>query len=451
MTTARQFVLVVIVSLLIAVFVLSPRREHAAILAGEGRHREAIALLQHRLAGAPHDPDLIAALGRSFAALGEVHQAIDAFDTYLAMRPDDRAAREREAELLLRSGLMDRYLDAVARVVTERPSPARVTWLVELYRLHGRVNDEIETLQNYAGRGILEVPELERLGALLAERGDWRDAQQWLEEADLNAPPETSAGRLLLLEVLIHNNEVDQIYKRAQAWIAAWRSPFLAGRVILRVAQSGDAVTASKLALSYIDMMPDDALGIVGLFVSKGRQDLARQMLLRWADGTSKTNATQLHTFIQDSALVGDVTVPLGKFLRLVRSGSDPAMEGQLAEELVNTFGRPALAAIRPLLSNELLLMRPLFAAQLALSEGNGELARWYLDRIDPVELPPELLTTWLALEHRVGTGAEAFRRLAMLWNDGRLPAELMPRLADEAAKSGNVTAQDLIWNLVRR
>ena len=421
------------------------------MLAGEGRHKEAIALLERRLAGAPHDPDLLAALGRSYAALGEVPQAIDAFDAYLAVRPDDLAAREREAELLLQSGLIDRYLDALARVVAEQPSPARVTRLIELYRLHGRVEDEISTLQAYAGSGILEGPQLERLGALLAERGDWRGARQWLELADQKAAPDASAGRLLLLEVLIQSNEVDQIDERAQAWMTAWRSAFLSGRLILRVAQSGHVGAASGLALKYTDMMPDEALDIVGLLVSKGRQDLARQILVRWAGRTTKTDGTQLHAFVQASALIGDVSVPLGKFLQLMRSGSDAASEGQLAEELVNAFGSPALAAIRPLLSNEVLQTRPLFAANLSLSEGNREVARWYLNRIDPTLLPPKQLMSWLALAHRAKLDPDVFRRLAMLRNDGRLPAEIAPLLADEAAKLGQVTTDDLIWNSVRR
>jgi tetratricopeptide (TPR) repeat protein len=452
MITARQFILVVVVSLLIAAVVLFPRREeHAAMLAGEGRHKEAIAILERRLAGAPPDPDLLAALGRSYAAVGEVPQAIDAFDGYLAVRPDDLAAREREAELLLQSGLTDRYLGALARVAAAQPSPARVTRLIELYRLHGRVEDEISTLQAYAGKGILDVPQLERLGALLAERGDWRDARQWLELADQEAPPDASAGRLLLLEVLIQSNEVDQIVQRAQIWMGAWRSPFLSGKLILRMAQSGHAVPASRLALKYTDLMPDDALDMVGLFVSKGRQDIARQMLVRWAGRTSKMAGTQLHAFVQASALIGDVSVALGKFLQLVQSGSDAATEGQLAEELGNAFGRPALITIRPLLSNAVLLTRPLFAAELSLREGNREMARWYLNRIDPVQLPLERLTAWLALVHRVETDAEVLRRLAILWNDGRLPAELVPRLADEAAKFGQVKTNDLIWNSVRQ
>lgn len=453
MTTARQFILVVIVSLLVAAAVLSPwREERAAMLAGEGRHREAIALLERQLAAAPHDPDVLAALGRSHAALGEVPQAIDAFDGYLAVRPHDLAAREREAELLLQSGSIDRYFDAMKRAVAEQPSAARVTRLVELYRLHGRVEDEISTLEAYADKGILEVSQLERLGALLAEWGDWREARRWLELADERAPADASTGRLLLLEVLIQLNDVNQINERAQAWMAGWRSPFLSGKIILRVAYSGHTIAASKLALEYTDMRPDDALGMVGFLVGKGRQDLARQMLIRWAGRTSKTEEPGLlHAFVQGSALVGDVGAPLGKFLRLARSGSNAATEGQLAEELVNAFGSPALAAIRPLLSNEMLLTRPLFAAELSLSDGNREMARWYLIRVDPAQLPPERLTAWMALAHSVGMDAEVFQQLAMLSNDKRLSAEVAPLLADEAAKLGQGATHDLIWNSIRR
>lgn len=421
------------------------------MLAGEGRHKEAIALLERRLAESPRDPDLLAALGRSYAALGEVPKAVDAFDAYLTARPDDQAAREREAELLLQSGSIDRYLRALAQVAASDPSPARVTRLAELYRLHGRVEDEINTLQTYASRGILEVSQLERLGALLAERGDWRSARRWLDLADLNAPPDASAGRFLLLEVLILSGEVDQIEGRAEIWITAWQSPFLSGKLILRIAQSGHQRTASRLALKCVDITPNDALEIVGVLASKGNQGLAGQMLVRWADIATTADDTHLRTFVQESAMVGDVDVALGKFLTLARSGSNAAMEAQFAEELVSSFGSPALTAIRPYLSNDALLTRPLFAAELSLSEGNRELARWYLSRIEPSEIPPEKLTAWLALEHQVEMDADAFRRLAALSVHGRLPKELAPHLADEAAKLGQPATHDLIWNSLRR
>jgi hypothetical protein len=452
MRPAHQFVVVVIASLVVAAVVLSlGREENTAMLAGEGRHKEAIALLERRLADAPRDPDLLAALARSYAALGEVDRAIDAFDGYLMVRPDDLAARERQAELLLQSGSIDRYLDALALVVAAQPSPSRVTRLIELFRLHGRVEHELAALQAYAGTAMLETAQLERLGALLAERGQWRAARESLEMADRKAPPDASAGRLLLLEALIKSNEVDGIYERAQAWMMAWRNPFLCGKLILRMAHSGLIDPASRLALNCTDMMPDDTFGIVGLLAHKGHQDVAHQMLVRWADRTSKPTERQIRAFVQVSALIGDVSAPLGKLVQLVHSGSNPATQGRMAEELANAFGQPALVAIRPLLSNKVLLARPLFAAELSLFEGNGEMARWFLNRIQPAQLSAGQLADWLALLHRVETDADVFKRLAGLWANGRLPADLVPQFADEAAKLGQVSAHDLIWNSVRQ
>ena len=109
------------------------------------------------------------------------------------------------------------------------------------------------------------------------------------------------------------------------------------------------------------------------------------------------------------------------------------------------------MVAIRSLLSNDVLLARPLFAAELSLFEGNREMARRYLNRIEPAQLSREQLATWLALLHRVDTDADVFKRLAILWNDGRLPAELVPYFANEAIKLGQVRTHDLIWSSVRQ
>jgi hypothetical protein len=141
----------------------------------------------------------------------------------------------------------------------------------------------------------------------------------------------------------------------------------------------------------------------------------------------------------------------LVKLARLARSGADPATQGRMAEELANAFGPQALVAVRPLLSNKVLLARPLFAAELSLFEGNGEMARWFLNRIEPAQLSAKQLADWLALLHRVETDADVFKRLAVLWDQGRLPAELAPQLADEAVKMGQARTHDLIWNSVGR
>jgi tetratricopeptide (TPR) repeat protein len=452
MRKTHHFIVVVLISLLVAAAVLSPgRQERAAMLASEGRYEEAIALVQRQLAGSPRNPDLLAALGRSYAALGEADRAIEAFDAYLEMRPEDLDARSRQAGLMLRRGLMDRYLQAQERLVAAQPSRQRITRLLELFRLQGRSEDETATLEAYAYKDMLDVPQLERLGAILAQRGHWGDARRWLEVADRKAPAEASAGRLLLFEALIHDNELDRIYERANAWMEQWRSAFLAGKLILRLSQAGLPEPAYRVAFRYMEIKPDDTFDIVGLLADKGDPDLARDMLVRWAERTTKPTGEQLRAFVQGSAWLGDFNGPFTKLSQIVRSGSDAAAQGQLAEELAVSFGKPALVAIRPLLSDEALLTQPLFAAELSMFEGNREMARWFLDRIDPAHLSPEQMSKWVALLHQVQPEADAFGRLAMLWAEGRLPAEMLPDLADEAAKFDQIGMHDAIWNGIRQ
>jgi len=440
------------VSLLVAAAVLAPgRQERAAMLASEGRYEEAIALLQRQLAGSPHNPDLLAALARSYAALGEVDRAIGAFDAYLRVRPEDLDARNRQAKLLLQSGLMDRYLETEAYLVAANPTADRIARLLELLRLQGRTNEETAMAEAYARKDMLDSLQLERLGAILAQRGDWPEAQRWLELADRKAPPGASAGRLLLLEALLRSNEIDRISERTQAWMMAWRSTYLAGRLILRLRQAGLSELAYGLALKHMDLKPDDTFDMIGLLAGKGYLDLARHILVAWAERTTQLTGAQLHVFVQGSAWLGDFSGPLTMLLQAVGDGSDAAAQGRLAEELANGFGRPALAAIRPLLSNEALLTQPLFAAEVSLIEGNRELARWYLDQIDPRQLSSERLSDWLGLLHQVQPEAAALDRLTELWNEGRLPAELLPQLADEAFKFGQIGMHDLIWDAMRQ
>lgn len=451
MKTSWQFILMVVVALVVAAVVLLPRREeHTAVLASEGRHAEAIALLERRSVGTPGDPDALAALGRSYAALGNLRRAVESLDAYLAARPNDVAALRSQAELLLLSGSKDRYLDVQSRLVAAQPSPAGITRLTELLRLHGREADELATLQVYAGKGMLEESQLERLGTILAERGNRREAREWLELADQRAPADASAGRLLFLELLIEAKENDRAIERSRSWVKAWRSSFLCGKLILRLARSGLNAGASELAADCADLMPNDTPGMISYLASKGRQDLAQRMLLRWGDRMAKPSGQELRSFVQASAAVGNVGAPLTKMAQLVRGSADPAVQGELAEDVANAFGKSVLAAIRPLLSTEALLTRPLFAAELSMFEGNSEMARWFLNRVDPMQLSAQRSADWLAMLHRVETDADVLANLTTMWSEGRLPPELLPQFADEAVKQGRVRVHDRIWDSVR-
>ncbi|MDB5656745.1 MAG: hypothetical protein JWQ94_4358 [Tardiphaga sp.] len=448
MKSAHQFVLLVVLSVMVAAFVILPRSgEHAAVLIGEGRYGEAIAQLRQQLKDAPRDPELLAALARSYLAIGEDRQAIEAFDKYLVIRPADRAAMEKNAELLLRCGLIDRYLQMTTRAVAVRPTLDKVNRLVELLRLYGRTGEETAVLRTYAGNAMLDSAQLERLGGILAEQKNWKEARRALEIADRTAPPAASSGRFLLLEVLIQTDAVDAAAERAQAWMAAWKSPFLSGQLMIRMAQSGLAGPASDLALKFTDTMPDNTFEITNFLATKGERQLAYRMLVRWKDRVRKPTGNQLRGFVQASALVGDVSGPFAKFLQVARDNRDPNVAGEMLDEMATVFGYPALAGIRPQISASILLAQPLLAAEMALFEGNRELAAWYANRVDAASLPSGKRAGWLALLRRVDSDADLFLRLSALWREQKLPAEMVPDLANEAIKQGQIGTYRLILN----
>ncbi|MGJ4930453.1 tetratricopeptide repeat protein [Bradyrhizobium sp. HKCCYLS2038] len=452
MTTPSRFVIVLVLLLgLMSAAAFQRQPEQISTLAADGRYQTAIRLLNRQLAERPHDASLLAALARSHAALGEYDRAISLYDQYLAARPDDLVALQKQYTLLIETGLVDRYFAVLAHAVEIQPSPDKLARLIALYRLHGRTADELTILTTYAKRGLLQTDQLERLGALLASESDWRGAQQWLAAAESMSAPSSSTGRLLLLEVLLQNGERDRALRYARQWMIAWRDPFLSGKLILRMAKAGLTGAATELASEWENLMPATTFDLAGLFISRGHSELARVMLARWADRVEHPSPTQLHAFVLVSARLDASSIVVKTFLRLLHHRADRAALARLAEDAADTFGTQAMSAIRPFVSTEMLLARPLFAARLSLSEGNRETARWFLNRCDPNGLTPEEREKWLGLLQQIDTPADAVDRLVSLWQARRLPIDLAPELAKQALVLGRPDLHDAVWRSLER
>lgn len=444
MRASIQFVLLVIGLVIVAALSLSPRRdEQVAMLVDEGRYEEAIIALKRRIASSSKNPELFAALGRAYSAIGEHRGAAQALQSYVALRPNDIAAHEKLAELQLQNGSIDAALQSLARTVKASPTPERVTRLIELYRLFGRFDEELATLRDNGN--MLTLPHLERLAFILADRGELPEALRWLRIADERASVEASTVRILLLDVLVESRRIDEAYQRARNWIRNWRSPYLAGKLLIKAARSGFGQHAVALAQIAAESMPAATFDMASVLTEQGHGDLAEAMLRRWTEVTAKPTRGQLRNFVFASIKAGDMRSPFLMLLKLAREHSDGPMIGTMAQELVSSFGPAAIAPLRPILSHDVLLTVPLFAAELALAEGNPYLARWHLMRIEPADLEPEQRLAWLALLRQVDTPSGVFDRLVRLWNEGRMPPELIRPLADEALQVGQTRLHDLV------
>jgi tetratricopeptide (TPR) repeat protein len=443
----------IVVTGIIAIFALAggvlliPRQdEYVAMLARDGRYEEAWRMLLSMRGMGDRRPQVLMQMLVLRIKLGDIPGALEATEAVLAVRPGDRGAQEIMADLLLQSGRLDEYLRVTERLVRSHPDPDRLSRLLALYRHHGRYDAELGLLQTFAGGPHLSLPDYERLGALLSARGDWEGAERWLRVVDRQAPAGETSARLRLLHVLLRSGRVEEAQRLGEKWLTKWQNPYLAGRLIIRLAQAGAARSAVALARVCAERMPEAALQVAGVLTESAHSEIARELLARWVDLASEPSADAARSYVHVSLAAGEWRKPLEKLLQLVRTGASPEIQAGFAEEIAYGYGPEMLAQLMPLLPRAALRARPLLAAQIMRLGENGHLAEWYLDRVDPSRLAGHQQKVWLALLRALKPAPVVLQRLIKLRESGRMPPELAHILADEAKVEGISELHGAVW-----
>jgi len=418
-------------------FLLIPRQdEYVAMLTRDGRYEEASRMLVSMRVAGDRRPQVLMQMLVLRIKLGDIPGALEAVEAVLAVRPGDPQAQEIMADLLLQSGQLDEYLRVTDRLVRSHPDPDRLSRLLALYRHHGRYDAELELLQTFAGSRYLSVPDYERLGALLSARGDWEGAKRWLRLVDRRAPAGETSSRLRLLHVLLRSGRVEEAQRLAETWLTKWQNPYLAGRLIIRLAQAGAVRSAVALAHVCAERMPEAALQVAGVLTESAHPEIARELLARWIDLVSEPSADAARSYVHASLAAGEWRRPVEKLLQL-RTGAPPEIQAGFAQEIAYGYGPEMLAQLLPLLPRAALRARPLLAAQIMRLGENRQLAEWYLDRVDPSRLAGYQQKVWLALLRALKPAPFVLARLIKLRESGRMPPELAHILADEAKVAG--------------
>jgi tetratricopeptide (TPR) repeat protein len=419
-------------------FLLIPRQdEYVAMLTRDGRYEEASRMLLSMRGAGDRRPQVLMQMLVLRIKLGDIPGALEAVEAVLAVQPGDRRAQEIMADLLLQSGRLDEYLRVTDRLVRSHPDPDRLSHLLALYRHHGRYDVELGLLQTFAGSRYLSLPDYERLGALLSARSDWEGAARWLRLVDRKAPAGETSARLRLLHVLLRNGRVEEAQRLAETWLTKWQNPYLAGRLIIRLAQAGAARSAVALARLCAERMPETALQVAGVVTESGHSEIARELLARWVDLASEPSADAARSYVHASLAAGEWRRPLEKLLQLVRSRAPPEIQAGFAEEIAYGYGPEMLAQLITLLPRAALRARPLLAAQIMRLGENRQLAEWYLDRVDPSRLAGHQQKVWLTLLRALKPAPFVLERLIKLRESGRMPPELTHILADETNVAG--------------
>lgn len=432
-------------------WLLIPRAdEHVTMLVRDGRYVEATnALVAMRDAG-DRRPQLLMQFVFVSLRQGDVPGALERIEAYLAAVPDDLAAQEVRAELLLQSGRLGEYLSAADRVVRRRPEAESIARLLARYRQLGAVDAEIGLLTTFAGSRYLGSAYLDRLGALLSARGDLVGAAHWLRLADIQLPLSESTARLRYLHVLLEVGRIEDARRRAQDWMKAWNNAYLAGKLIGRFADAGATDAAMSLARQWAEWSPATTLQVSGVLTESGHASVSQAMLERWIERETNPSAEAVRDYIHASLAAGDRRTPLERLFILSRNRGQIELASRFAEEVVFGYGGGIEGELIAMLPREVLMQAPLLSAHMARLSGNRELAAWYLSRVDASRVVPHQQPLWLQMLKDLMPPLAQRERLQALLVSGH-PTHDAKALIIEIARSGSAGFQEAMLGMLRR
>jgi hypothetical protein len=437
-------------SLIGGVLLIPGSEEHVSILRRAGHLESALQELDRMQAAGDRRPHTLRQIADLNAETGNIEKAIGALEGYLTARPGDWSARAQLANLYLATQRTELYVSTLETSMALQPSADTLRDLLGFYRLHGRFDAEEQLLLRYLDTAYLRPRDLERAGALLAARSEFHTAAKALTLADERAPPQEESGRLLLFDVLLSSGREIEAKNRALRWISAWRKTYLATALVERFARLGYEQQALDLVRGANKYLPDMEAAATW-FLVKDHARLAQRVLEIWAERLDHAEGNELRQYVAAALATGDAAGPIRLFRRLVTDKTARQAQATLAEEIARAYGLSALASLRPLLSYEALLTRPVFGAELALHEGSPLLARKLLEIADLRALTLEQRARWLALLRQVEPDAEVFEHLSELRRLQQLPGDMLPPLARIALTLGRAREHDAIWNSIGR
>ncbi len=428
--SARRFVLLVLVILLVAGYLLAPRRnETFAIMRDQRQQMAIIAQLEPRLATSEDDPALLATLARSYGEVGEQWRAAELLERYVALRPKDGEAYGQLADLYRVIGDPERRLARLQQAVALGVQLPRALELAGLYRDAGRFADEQTVLASHEADLPLDSGLLLRLAQLRAASGDLPGAIHTLMRpevltaaAPVIRPP---TERLYLAELLLTAGRDAEALRWGGRWVAQWREPWRATQLLRRFVAHAPVATAAAMADTVARTHPEIRFFLAGELGKAGDRAIALRLLAGWGAANSAPGPNQVAGFVaacHDQNAPGIVWTTFAS--TLTRPAPD-AVIGDFVDAIIAEFGIGAMAPFWPSLPPSMAAHNPLIAARLALDAQDPALARRLLEAVAPAALPAARRQQWFALLTAVAPPGERFAILSRYRDNGALSTEL--------------------------
>ncbi len=425
---------------LAAAFLMMPGgAEQIAMLSRDGRYESAAELGNRIHVDGDGNPEVLAQLFDLNDYTGDPQRAREAIDEYLRQRPDDVAMLRHAVAFFASQQDFPAYLRQLERLVARAPRPEDVTTLAALYRSQGRFDDEKRTLLDHRD---LKLPSesLERLGRLLGRDGDYAHAAEVLADVAGRAGSSNKAARALLFEMLLKSGQTERAAELATGWAARGLDAATQAVMVVSLSQAGEQGAAEKLAATFPNGRSYDPALLAWALNGQRRFDLVKPVLRRWLDFADVAAAKRAATLYVDAAAqAGAMAEMMAELQAILSEPGQPASKAAMAVVAVTyaRWGYAAIAPLRQLLTADLLAEQPLFAAGLAVREGNPLAARYFLVETDLSQADDDAADDWYSLAATAFRPLELATDLTLRLRENRLSPAMHPFLqkATVAAK----------------
>jgi hypothetical protein len=150
------------------------------------------------------------------------------------------------------------------------PTAQTARELLAHYRLAGAFGREEKLLRSLLAKEIITANDAERLGLMLAARGDLYGAREALMRFDEIANPERSLGRFVLFDVMVATGDKSAALEKAASWIGYFRKASVhhapegdtaAARLVRMMMALDEAAARTLICNAQRDEMPAQGSG----------------------------------------------------------------------------------------------------------------------------------------------------------------------------------------------
>ncbi len=429
-------------ALVMGFLALPGSEERITMLLRDGRTVEARHGLEALYRAGDRRPQILLQVANLENEAGNLADSIRYLEAYISARPDDPIPLQTLVDLYQATGELDKSLATLEQLFAIAPSPESADKLLGLYQLHGRLDAEEKFLRTLFNTPYIKPDGLVRLGAIAANKNDFDSASAALDLFDRRSDIQKKTPRITLFHVLIEQRRYSEAFEKALDWTRAWKDSDSALDFTLTFARAGQDELACNFAKLQDATVRDFTFSAVESLVAKGFQNSARKLLSDWVMDPGPKTVGQAKRFLELSSQLGDGSMPYKAMFKLARTSGKERSAMLLGEAIVDGRGAASLASSRKLFSPRILRQRPLFAAKLALAEGNAVLARRYYATIDYSQLTSDDRTTWISLGNKLDPNG-IYETLIYAWRAGQLAPEFRTALADIASARGDWRMRD--------